>query len=323
MHGDLLSAWQQAHEFVDDRRAAETRAQRVMLLTAAMMAVEIVAGTAYGSMALLADGWHMATHVAAFGVALFAYRYARGHARNPRFTYGTGKVSVLGGFASAVALAVVALIMVLESLGRLWRPEAISFDQAIGVAALGLAVNLASGWMLRDGHQHVGEAEHADHDHPHGHHHDHHHDHNLRAAYLHVLADALTSVLAIVALTAGKFLGWNWLDPAMGIAGSVLIAWWSYGLIRDTSAILLDATGGGDLQRAIEAALAGEADNLVADLHVWHIAPQRFAATVSVLTHQARSVEHYRKLLAPIPGLAHLIVEVNECRAKECTAERP
>ncbi len=145
MHGDLLSAWQQAHEFVDDRRAAETRAQRVMLLTAAMMVVEIVAGTAYGSMALLADGWHMATHVAAFGVALFAYRYARGHARNPRFTFGTGKVSVLGGFASAVALAVVALIMALESLGRLWRPEAISFDQAIGVAALGLAVNLASG----------------------------------------------------------------------------------------------------------------------------------------------------------------------------------
>ncbi len=317
MHGDLLSAWQQAHEFVDDRRAAETRAQRVMLLTAVMMAVEIVAGTVYGSMALLADGWHMATHVAAFGVALFAYRFARTHARNPRFTFGTGRVSVLGGFASAVALAVVALVMALESLGRLWRPEAISFDQAIGVAALGLAVNLASGWMLRDGHHAAGDAEH-DHDHAHDHPH-HGHDHNLRAAYLHVLADALTSVFAIVALSAGKFLGWNWLDPAMGIAGSALIAWWSVGLIRDTAAILLDATGGGELQRAIETALAGESDNLVADLHVWHIDPHRFAATVSVVTHQARSVEHYRELLAPIPGLAHLIVEVNECRAKECT----
>jgi cation diffusion facilitator family transporter len=311
MHGDLLSAWQQAHEFVDDRRAAETRARRVMLLTAVMMVIEIVAGVVYGSMALLADGWHMATHVAAFGVALFAYRYARGHARDPRFTFGTGKVSVMGGFASAVALAVVALVMALESLARLWRPEAISFDQAIGVAALGLAVNLASGWMLRDGHQHAGEADHA-------HDHHHHHDHNLRAAYLHVVADALTSVLAIVALTAGKFLGWNWLDPAMGIAGSALIAWWSVGLIRDTAAILLDATGGGELQRAIESALAGEADNLVADLHVWHIAPHRFAATVSVVTHQARTVEHYRKLLDPIPGLAHLIVEVNECRAEAC-----
>jgi cation diffusion facilitator family transporter len=314
MHGDLLSAWQQAHEFVDDRRAAETRARRVMLLTAVMMVIEIVAGVVYGSMALLADGWHMATHVAAFGVALFAYRYARGHARDPRFTFGTGKVSVMGGFASAVALAVVALVMALESIARLWRPEAISFDQAIGVAALGLVVNLASGWMLRDGHQHAGEAEHADHGHPR----DHHHDHNLRAAYLHVLADALTSVLAIIALCAGKFLGWNWLDPAMGIAGSVLIAWWSVGLIRDTAAILLDATGGGELQRAIESALAGEADNLVADLHVWHIAPHRFAATVSVVTHQARTVEHYRKLLDPIPGLAHLIVEVNECRAEAC-----
>jgi cation diffusion facilitator family transporter len=317
MREHSLPTWQHSHDFMPDLRGAEMRTRRVMLLTAVMMVLEIVAGSVYGSMALLADGWHMATHVAAFGVAVFAYRYARGHARSARFTFGTGKVGVLGGFASAVALAVVALVMLIESLLRFWRPETIRFDQAIGVAVLGLVVNLASGWMLRDEHEHADEAEHAHEDHAR----EHHHDHNLRAAYLHVLADALTSVLAIVALSAGKFLGWLWLDPAMGIAGAALIAWWSYGLTRDTAAILLDATGGGDTQRAIESALAGEPDNLVADLHVWHIGPHRFAATVSVVTHQARSAEHYKRLLAEVPRLAHVIVEVNECRAEACRGE--
>ncbi|HYQ80244.1 MAG TPA: CDF family Co(II)/Ni(II) efflux transporter DmeF, partial [Anaeromyxobacteraceae bacterium] len=285
MHLDDLGPWRHSHLFGADRPArGEARTRWVVVITVAMMLVEIVAGTTLGSMALLADGWHMGTHAAALGVALFAYVYARRHAADPRYSFGTGKVGALGGFASAVGLAVVALLVLGESVARLARPVGIRFDEAIGVAAVGLAVNLACAWLLRDhdrGHGHGADPARgagARHDHRH------HRDHNLRAAYLHVLADALTSVLAIVALTAGKFLGWNWLDPAMGIAGSALIAWWSYGLIRDTSAILLDATGGGDLQRAIEAALAGESDNLVADLHVWHIAPQRFAATVSVLT---------------------------------------
>jgi cation diffusion facilitator family transporter len=193
------------------------------------MVAEIIAGSVFGSMALLADGWHMGTHVAAFLITIYAYRYARIHARDPSYTFGTGKVGVLGGFASAVALAVVALVMLVESLHRIIEPQSIQFNAAMGVAAIGLFINIMSAFLLKE-------------DHTHHHRHDHHHDHNLKAAYLHVLADALTSLLAIVALLAGKYFGWNWLDPIMGIVGAIIITRWSYELLKKTSPVLLDGS---------------------------------------------------------------------------------
>ncbi|HEX6829333.1 MAG TPA: CDF family Co(II)/Ni(II) efflux transporter DmeF [Burkholderiales bacterium] len=309
MHVHTIEQLRHSHDFAISHEQAERSTTRVMILTAAMMVVEVVAGAAFGSMALLADGWHMATHVAAFAIALFAYRYARSHADNPRFTFGTGKVSVLGGFASAVALAVVALVMTLESAWRLLEPQAIHFNQAIGVAAAGLAVNLASGWMLGGG---------AHHDHGHEHHHDHHHDHNLRAAYLHVLADALTSVFAIVALLAGKLFGWVWLDPVMGLVGAAVITRWSWGLTRETSRILLDGGADAGTRDAIRAAIEGSDDNRVADLHVWFVGPRDLSAAVSVVTHRPLAPERYKELLRDIPGLSHVLVEVNPCVDEAC-----
>jgi cation diffusion facilitator family transporter len=282
-----------------------------MLLTAAMMVIEIVAGMVFGSMALLADGWHMATHVAAFGITLFVYRYARSQADNPQFTFGTGKVSVLGGFASAVALAVVALVMTLESVLRLARPEAIHFNEAIGVAVVGLLVNLVSGILLHE-HPHHDELGHEHR------HHDHHHDHNLRAAYLHVLADALTSVLAIFALLAGKYSGWSWLDPAMGLVGAAVIGRWSYCLVRDTGKILLD--GGVDERTlaAIREAIEDDADNRITDLHVWHVGPDTYSAGLALVTYLPRNPDYYKSLLRHIPHLDHVLIEVNSCPGETC-----
>ena len=284
-----------SHDFVIDHTQAEQRTTRVMLLTAVMMVVEIIAGSAFGSMALLADGWHMATHVGAFGIALFAYRYARKHAESTRFTYGTGKVSVLGGFASAVALAVIALFMALESVVRLFKPQVITFDEAIWVAVLGLIVNLVSGLMLKESH---------DHGHSHG------HDHNLRAAYFHVLADALTSVFAIIALLSGKYFGWNWLDPVMGIVGALVITRWSMGLLSDTSALLLDGNVDSDTLKKIRSCIEVDADTRLEDMHVWHISPYHLAVNLSVEARNPQSPDFYKKLLHDIPGLSHIMVEV-------------
>jgi cation diffusion facilitator family transporter len=249
MHEHTLDRWQHHHTFgTDERKGAERRTWWVIGLTATMMTVEIAAGMIFGSMALLADGWHMGTHAAALGITVFAYVYARRHADNPRYSFGTGKVGALGGFASAVGLAVVALLVFGESVVRVASPVAIRFDEAIAVAVIGLVVNLASAFILRDHHEHGhGAGEHDEH------HHDH-HDHNLRGAYLHVMADAMTSVLAIVALIAGRQLGWVWMDPAMGIVGSIVIARWSYGLLRDTSGVLLDAEVPAARRDAIQAA---------------------------------------------------------------------
>ena len=320
MNQHTLEPWQHSHRFIGESARSERRTAQVMLLAGAMMVVEIVAGMVFGSMALLADGWHMATHVAAFGIALYAYRYARSHADSPRYTFGTGKVGVLGGYASAVALAAVALVMALESVMRIVEPREIHFNQAIGVAVAGLLVNLVSGWMLS------GRAGHA-HDHEHGaapaheHEHLHEHDHNLRAAYVHVLADALTSVFAIAALLAGMFWGWVWLDPVMGLAGAAVIARWSYGLLRETGHILLDGAVDESTQAAIRRAIEGEADNMIADLHVWHVGPRHYAVSVSVVTHQTRTPEHYKRLLEDIPRLAHVVVEVNPCPGEVCGGE--
>jgi cation diffusion facilitator family transporter len=301
-----VERWQHSHDFLVDSGQAERRTARVIWLTLVTMVIEIVAGTVCRSMALLADGWHMATHLAAFGIAVYAYRYARRHAGNPRYTFGTGKVSVLGGFASAVALAVVALVMALESVLRLFSPQSIQFNEAILVAVFGLLVNVVGAVILSEGHDHEHEHEH------------HHHDHALRASYAHVLADALTSVFAIVALLAGKYGGWLRLDPVMGLVGATLITHWAYGLLRDTSAILLDGAVDEPLCAAIRQAVGSEPDNQVADLHVWSIGPGQYAAALAVVTHQPRTPEHYKALLAAIPRLAHVLVEVNPCDAEEC-----
>jgi cation diffusion facilitator family transporter len=320
MRTDDLSRWEHGHAFVADRgTSGEQRTRWVVGITLAMMVGEIVAGLAFGSMALLADGWHMGTHAAALGVAVLAYRYARSHAADPRYSFGTGKVGALGGFASAVGLAVVALVVFGESVARLARPVAIRFDEAIAVAVLGLVVNVGCALLLRDHHDHRpgddrghgeahgderrGEPAHV------------HRDHNLRAAYLHVLADALTSVLAILALLAGRGFGWTWMDPVMGIVGSAVIARWSFGLLRDTSAVLLDAEVASSLREAIRLAIEAQADNRVADLHVWRVGPRHLAAIVSVVTSQPRDPAHYRAQLGAFDDLVHVTVEVHACGA--------
>jgi cation diffusion facilitator family transporter len=308
MHSQTLHQWQHGHNFTPPHDQAEKNTRRVMALTAVTMVAEIIAGTLFASMALLADGWHMATHGAAFGITLFAYHYARTHATNPRFTFGTGKVGTLGGFASAVALAVVALIIAMESVGRIITPQAIRFDEAIAVAILGLLVNLVCGWLLHEGHEH-GDGHEDDH---------HHHDHNLRAAYFHVLADALTSLFAIVALLGGKFFGWVWLDPLMGLVGAVMISRWAYGLMRETSAILLDGTADEESRAALTAAIEQDADNRVADLHLWQVGPNSLAASLSVVTHWPRPAAHYKTLLRHLPQLVHVTVEVNGCEGEPC-----
>jgi cation diffusion facilitator family transporter len=309
MHCTNLDRWQQAHDFAVDASAAEVRTRIVIAITATMMAVEITAGVAFGSMALLADGWHMSTHVAAFLITAIAYRFSRRHRADPRYSFGTGKMGVLGGFASAVVLFVIALFMAGESVHRLFAPFSIRFDEAIGVAVIGLLVNLVCAFLLKDGH---------DHHHPHpahgkGHHH---HDLNLRAAYLHVLADALTSVTAIVALLAGKFFGWSWLDPVMGVVGSAIVSVWAYGLVRDTSGILLDRTPeSSDLPDEIRRAVESDGDSQVVDLHVWQVAAGNFAAIVTIVAHNPKATEAYREMIREHEELVHATVEVLRCES--------
>jgi cation diffusion facilitator family transporter len=316
MHTEDLEPWKHRHDYAGEPHEGEQRTRWVVAITLVMMVGEIVAGTVFGSMALLADGWHMGTHAAALGVAVFAYVYARRRAGDARYSFGTGKVGALGGFASAVGLAVVALFVMGESVMRFRRPVAIRFDEAIGVAVLGLLVNLGCALLLRERHTNGVENEHG-HE---GQDHAEHPDHNRRAAYLHVLADALTSVLAIVALLTGRSVGWVWMDPAMGVVGSLVIARWSWGLLRDTSHVLLD--GEVDARRCEEIVTAIEAldDNRVSDLHVWRIGPRQLAAIVSVVTHVPREPAHYRTILERFPDLAHVTVEVNGCRGEPRSA---
>jgi len=300
----------------------EARTWAVIALTTAMMAAEIVAGTIYGSMALVADGWHMSTHAGALAIAALAYRHARRHARDPRYSFGTGKLGDLAAFASAIILALVALLIGWESLVRLRNPVEISFDQALLVAGIGLAVNLACAWLLHDGHDghhHHGHAHHHhdhhhhDHDHDHEHDHDHSHharDNNLRAAYLHVLADALTSVLAIVALLAGRSYGWAWLDPAIGILGAAVILRWSWGLARDAGAVLIDYDDDAPREaEALRAAIETDEDTVV-DLHLWHLGPGHRGAIVAIRSSAPKPLEVYRARLEGVVTLAHLTVEV-------------
>lgn len=312
MHRQELHRWQHQHSFgTDVQTRGERRTWWVIAVTFTMMTVEIVAGTIFGSMALLADGWHMGTHAAALGVTVFAYIYARRHAKDPRYSFGTGKVGSLGGFASAVGLAVVALLVFGESVARLVSPVGIRFNEAIGVAVIGLIVNLGSAWLLHDEHHHHGASEHV------------HHDHNLRGAYLHVVADAMTSVLAIMALFTGKLLGWVWMDPMMGIVGAVVIARWSFGLLRDTSRVLLDGELAETRRDRIRKTLESGGDTRVADLHVWRVGPKHLASILSVVTHHPKDPDHYKDLLAEEEDLVHVTVEVHRCPGEECVAVAP
>ncbi|MCX5497386.1 CDF family Co(II)/Ni(II) efflux transporter DmeF [Kaistia dalseonensis] len=313
------------HVFLGARHDRNQRRTLIVVaITAATMIIEIVAGYFYGSMALLADGFHMSTHAGALLVAALAYRYARRHAHDPAFSFGTGKIGDLAAFASAVVLGVVALLIAADSLWRFASPVTIHFEQAILIAVIGLFVNLVSVTLLHEGHDH-GDHGHA-HGHGHGHGHDHgshdhghhhHHearDHNLRAAYLHVAADAMTSVLAIGALVAGRFLGWVWLDPAIGVLGAVLIASWSISLLRESGAILVDAAPGTGLDAAVRARLERGGDH-VTDLHLWRVGPGHHAAVISLVTATPAEPAHYKTALSGIHGLSHVTVEVNAARA--------
>lgn len=307
-----IEAWQHKHVFGQDRkRSGETRALIVVGLTLVMMVWEILAGVLYGSMALLADGLHMGSHAVALGVAAFAYAYARRNAGNTQFSFGTGKVNALGGFTGAVLLAGFVLYMVIESIDRFIHPVAISFNSAIAVAAVGLIVNGISAWILG------GD------DHDHGHDHHGHHDHNRRAAYFHVLADALTSVLAIAALVAGKYAGWNWMDPIMGLVGAALIIRWSWHLLKDTSRVLLDQQCS-DLEPGVRQAIEND-ETRISDLHLWAIGPDIHAAIVSIVSQAPETPAVYKqRIQAHCPSLVHVTIEPQRCAdAPESSATAP
>jgi cation diffusion facilitator family transporter len=307
MHRADHSRFRHSHDFALDSSGAERRTRIVIAITAAMMVLEIAVGVASNSMALLADGWHMGTHVTAFLITALAYYFSRRHAANPLHSFGTAKIGVLGGFASAVVLAVIALLMAGESVHRFFSPLSIHFNEAIGIAVLGLMVNLTCALVLTNDHGHDHEHRAQDrHHHP---------DLNLRAAYVHVLADAFTSVTAITALLAGKFFAWTWLDPAVGILGSGVVMSWAYGLIRDTSGILLDRTPAtSDLPNEIRNAIESDGDSIVSDLHVWQMGVGKFAAIISIVAHEPKSADQYRELLREHEELVHVTIETQHCR---------
>ena len=308
MHIQSLQKWTHSHNFNVDDGHAERNTRRVILLTVFMMVIEISGGYLFGSMALLADGWHMGTHAVALGITAFAYYYARLNSDNPNYSFGTGKVGVLGGFASAVVLAIVALLMGIESIERLFSPKQIHFNEAIIVAVIGLIVNIVSALLLQDRHHH-SEGHGSDKKHQ---------DHNLRAAYLHVMADALTSLLAIIALFTGKMFGWIWMDPIMGIVGALLITRWSYRLLIDTGKILLDRDINQEAVAEIQAKIESDSDNKVSDIHVWRVGSYHLSAIISIVTHHPKPPEYYKTLLADFEEIVHVTVEVIECDDEAC-----
>jgi cation diffusion facilitator family transporter len=303
-----ISKWQHSHSFgQDEKRHGESRTLIVIVITAIMMVVEISTGLLFGSMALLADGMHMASHALALGITFFAYIYARRHAHDERFSFGTGKVNALGGFSGAILLALFAVMMAWESVERLISPTEIAFNSAIFVAVIGLLVNGASVFILGE-HHHHGHSD--DGGHGDAHHH-HHHDHNLRSAYLHVLADALTSVTAIIALLAAKYFGWIWMDPLMGIVGSLLVAKWSLSLLKQTSGTLLDHQAPSPILDSVYKSLnqAGEFD--VTDIHVWSIGPNIYSVIVSIVADQPVNPDEVRDTLDR-SRFPHITVEILE-----------
>jgi cation diffusion facilitator family transporter len=294
------------HDFQGSTERAEARTKVVMALTGLMMVAEIAAGTAFKSMALLADGWHMSTHLSAFLIAVLAYSIARKNKGNKRFSFGTGKIGALGGFASSILLLVVAVVMIKESVGRLMNPATIDFRDALIVAVVGFLVNLASAFILRDaeghahGHLHSQGSERAR-----G------HDANLKAAYLHVVADAFTSVTAIAALLVGLFLGIGWMDAVMGFVGSFVIVLWAIGIIKETVAVLVDYfPPSSDLEDEIRKAFSALGDAAINDLHVWQVASGKFAAIISVSSKRPRKAEEYCDLVRMHEELVHVTVQV-------------
>jgi cation diffusion facilitator family transporter len=314
MHTESIDSFRHEHIFLGDQHARnEGRTWLVIGLCASMMAAEIVGGLLFGSMALIADGLHMSTHTAALLIAALAYSFARWHARDDRFAFGTGKVGDLAGFTSAIALAMIALLIGWESINRLLHPVAIAFDEAIPIAAVGLGVNLLSAWLLRDNpdhhhdHTHAETHHHDDHGHSHGH-----HDLNLRAAYVHVLADAAVSVLAIIGLVAGRQLGLLWMDSLMGIVGAGVIANWSWGLIKAATRVLLDMRPDAGLAESVRQRLEAHGDRL-ADFHLWRLGPGHTAAVVSIVSDDPQPPAIYKARLAGLAGLSHITVEVQPC----------
>ena len=336
MHSHSLSHWAHEHSFLGARHdERERRTWSVVALTAAMMILEIVGGTVFGSIALIADGWHMGTHVLALAIAGVAYLSARRHVSDPRFSLGTGKFGELAAFGSAIILAVIALGIGYESVLRLLHPVAIHFREAVPIAALGLCVNLASAWLLRESHDHAhGHAGHSDHHPAHYDHHDHHdddhaHDHdaqgdhahgqaahrrdtNYRAAYVHVLADALTSVLAIAGLSLAWAFGLNFMDPLVGLVGMLVILSWSFGLVRSAGGVLLDTVPDPALAQRIRERIEVGGDRL-ADLHLWQVGPGHAAVIMSVVSDAPQAPSAYKHRLEDLAGLSHVTVEVNQC----------
>jgi cation diffusion facilitator family transporter len=312
MHTHSTAAWQHSHVFLGARHDKhERRTWFVVALTAAAMVAEIAGGHLFGSMAVVADGWHMSTHAGALGIAALAYRFASRHARDARFTFGTGKVGELAAFTSAVILAMIAAAIGYEAVTRLFAPVAINFIEATWLAGFGLCVNLASARLLSAGGHH--------HDHAH-HEHDHHqhsgHDTNIRAAYVHVLADAMTSVLAIVALLAGRFFGWVWMDPLMALVGVCVILSWSFGLVRTAGMVLLDMVPDGHLAGMIRKRLEVDGDR-ISDLHLWRLGPGHAGLIAAIVSDRPQKPSAYKQRLAGLDGLSHVTVEVHACEDRK------
>ena len=313
MTSNLTEAHCHAPRFDSGNPLAEANVRRAFWLTTVMMVIEITGGWWFNSMAVLADGWHMSSHSLALGVSAFAYAFARRHAADRHYAFGTWKVEVLGSYTSAIFLLAIALLMVWQSVERLLSPQAIRYDEAITIAIVGLVVNLVCAWWLR-GHHHGHDHDHDhDHDHEHGHGHQ---DLNVRAAYLHVLADAATSVLAIVALFGGKLWGLGWLDPVMGIAGAVLVAVWAQGLLRDSGRVLLDAEMDSPVVKEVRDVIErGKVPARITDLHVWRVGRARYACVVSLTTSSQKDGDYFRRELAIHEELAHITVEVDHVPA--------
>jgi cation diffusion facilitator family transporter len=311
MHTHTVDRWTHEHVFLGARHDTnEVRTWWVVGLTAVMMVGEIIGGTIYGSMALVADGWHMSTHAGALAIAALAYRYARRFARDSRFVFGTGKVGELAGYSSALILGVIALMIAYESVMRLLNPVGIRFDQAIVIACIGLAVNLVSAWLLHEGHDdHHDHHDEEDAEEGTGHQH---HDHNLRAAYLHVIADAMTSVLAIVALLAGRFYGWVWMDPIMGVVGALVISHWSFRLLRASGAVLVDVVVDKRMAEKVREKLELGSDR-VTDLHLWRVGPGHAALIAALVSDHPQPPDTYKSRLESIEGLSHVTIEVHAC----------
>jgi len=312
-----------SHKFDEGNPLAEKNTLRVAVLTALMMVIEIAGGWHYNSMALLADGWHMSSHAVALGLSLLAYVFARKFAHDPRFSFGTWKIEVLGGYTSAIFLMMVAGLMIYQSVERLIAPSPIHYNQAIAIAIVGLLVNLVSAWLLKDGHHHQ-------HDHAHGHDQHGHHDLNLRSAYMHVVADAATSVLAIVALFGGKLWGASWLDPVMGLVGAALVSIWAYGLLRDTGRVLLDAEMTVPVVAEIREVIAASPIKAqICDLHVWRVGKDKYACILSLAMVNGVSPEYFRQRLSIHDELVHITVEINQvdrhdqCKVAEAIADQP